>query len=91
MKGYDEDSISQSSPIISGLPSQDNTGHFGPFQTCKYAAYYSFCGTDTYFQPSDWLIAAGVCAVFSVLALAAFCFFAIIHVVMQLQVRVVPE
>ena len=28
-----------------GLPSQDNTGHFGPFQVCKYHGYYSFCGS----------------------------------------------
>jgi len=70
-----------------GLPSQDNTGHFGPFQSCKYAAYYSFCGSDTYFQASSWLLAAGVCAVFSVIALAAFCLFSILHVSMQLQRR----
>ena len=42
---YLDQYIHQSS--FSGFPSQDNTGHFGPFQACKYLAYYSFCGQDT--------------------------------------------
>ena len=73
---------------LSELPSQDNTGHFGPFQTCRYTAYYSFCGhEETVFRRSTWLIVAGVCAVCSVIALAAFCLFSVLHVAIQLQRR----
>ena len=35
------------SNFFTGLPSQDNTGHFGPFQVCKYHGYYSFCGSES--------------------------------------------
>jgi len=73
-----------------GLPSQDNTGHFGPFQVCKYHGYYSFCGSQqTYYKPSTWLLIGGICAIVTVGALSFFCLFAILHVAMQLQRRVI--
>jgi len=73
-----------------GLPSQDNTGHFGPFQVCKYHGYYSFCGSQqAYYKPSTWLLIGGICAIVTVGALSFFCLFAILHVAMQLQRRVI--
>ncbi len=35
---------------VGGYVAQDNTGHFGPFQSCKYTAYYSYCGGDHYYN-----------------------------------------
>ncbi len=35
---------------ITGFVAQDSTGHFGPFQSCKYTAYYSFCGGSHYYH-----------------------------------------
>lgn len=70
----------------SGFPSQDNTGHFGPFQACKYLAYYSFCGQDTApYKATSWIVLAGICGIASILALGLFSLFAILHVAMQLQ------
>jgi len=71
----------------SGLPSQDNTGHFGPFQVCKYYATYSYCGVKDLYSPSTWLIVGGICGIAAVLALAFFSLFSILHVAMQLQRR----
>lgn len=74
--------------FASGYRIQDNTGHFGPFQVCHYEAYYSICGSrKSQFQPSNWLFIAGICAIVTILALGAFCLFAILHVAMQLQRR----
>jgi len=69
----------------SGLSSQDNTGHFGPFQVCKYLAYYSYCGANTIYQPSTWIKVAGICGVATILMLGLFSVFSILQVAMQLQ------
>ncbi len=37
-------------PGVTGFLAQDNTGHFGPFQSCRYTAYYSFCGGSHYYR-----------------------------------------
>ena len=40
--------------IFSGFSTQDNRGHFGPFQTCKNTARaYTYCGGNTVFQPQS--------------------------------------
>ncbi|XP_059079809.1 uncharacterized protein LOC131877968 isoform X2 [Tigriopus californicus] len=69
----------------SGFNGQDNTGHFGPFQHCKNSVYKSFCGSDGVFQPTVWLLIAGLSAVFAILTLVLFCVFALLHVAMQIQ------
>jgi len=68
-----------------GYTSQDNRGHFGPFQVCKYLTYYSYCGGNTIYQPSTWIKVAGICGVATILALGLFSLFSILHVAMQLQ------
>jgi len=70
-----------------GYTSQDNRGHFGPFQVCKYLTYYSYCGAQTIYQPSTWIKVAGICGVATILALGLFSLFSILHVAMQLQRR----
>jgi len=70
----------------SGYTSQENTGHFGPFQACKYHAYYSLCGRSTApYETTTLIVVAGICGLASIMALGLFSLFAILHVAMQLQ------
>lgn len=71
--------------ISSGFASQDNTGNFGPFQTCKNVAYYTYCGGNDIYKPTTWIVVAGISAIITVVCLGLFSLFAILHVAMQLQ------
>ncbi len=64
-------------------------------QSCTITqhSHYIYCSntvsliTNFLSLSAEWIIAAGVCALVSVAALAAFSLFAILHVAMQLQRR----
>ncbi|XP_040568240.1 uncharacterized protein [Lepeophtheirus salmonis] len=64
----------------------DYSGHFGPFQTCRYyIGGISDCHGQTAFRSSTWIFAAGIVAICTVVAIGVFVLFSILHVAMQLQ------
>lgn len=82
-------SASSSSYRSQGFSTQDNSGHYGPFQKCTYyqSHYLSYCRDTGVFKTTTWLIVGGVCAIVTVIAVALFSIFAILQVAMQLQRR----
>merc|ERR1719210_1229540 len=71
-----------------GFSTQDNRGHFGPFQVCKNTARaYTYCGGQTVFQATTWLQIAGALSIILVISLAGVALFSVLHVAMQLQRR----